>query len=588
MMKLKFGFLIVLLFTGFSMLGQVKFDAVVSKKSLGVNERLRVDFEMNQDGDDFKPPTFQGFTVVGGPNQSVSRQWVNGKSSFSKVFSYFLQPNTRGNLTIGQAEITIDGETYKTLPVTVNVTAAVNRPTDENNEDFTVSNTVHVVAEVSKNSPYLNEAFTVTYKLYVSRRTGVNGWNVIDEPKYADFWSQSIDEKQFKVYDGTYQGEPYRYVILRRTLLYPQKTGELNIEPITLNINVEVPTNRRDLFGMPVTQPKQITVAADNKKINVKQLPQDGRPADFTGAVGDLDFNVEASKTTLDAGEALDLQISANGNGNLKLFKLPKPNLPNSLEVYDPEHSEDVRTNYTGMSGNIQDRYTVVPQSKGKYPIPPISFSYFNPRTEKYETISSKEILIDVKNGPAITSSPNENGVVKSTVDAGDQFKYIIASTELQPMEQASFFGSRAFWGMVVAPLFIIPLFIFVGKKRKAYQADVMGNRLRKADKLARKFLSDAKKNLGNQKAFYLALERSLHNYLKAKLNIQTSDMSKDRISKLLAERGAGEQAINDFLGLLESCEYARYTPASTVTMQEDYNRASQTISELDKQLLRR
>ena len=115
-----------------------------------------------------------------------------------------------------------------------------------------------------------------------------------------------------------------------------------------------------------------------------------------------------------------------------------------------------------------------------------------------------------------------------------------------------------------------------------------MGNRLRKADKLARKFLSDAKKNLGNQKAFYLALERSLHNYLKAKLNIQTSDMSKDRISKLLAERGAGEQAINDFLGLLESCEYARYTPASTVTMQEDYNRASQTISELDKQLLRR
>lgn len=583
MMKLKFGFLMVLLFTGLNVLGQVKFDAVVSKKTLGVNERLRVDFEMNQDGDDFRPPSFQGFTVVGGPNQSVSRQWVNGKSSFSKVFSYFLQPNTRGKLTIAQAEITIDGEVYKTLPVTVDVTAAVNNPTDENNEDFTVSDAVHVVAEVSKANPYLNEAFTVTYKLFVSRSTGVNGWNVIDEPKYADFWSQSIDEKQFKVYDGSYKGEPYRYVILRRTLLYPQKTGELNIEPITLNINVDVPTTRRDIFGMAVTRPKQITVAANNQKINVKELPQEGKPADFTGAVGDLDFNVEASKTTLDAGEALDLEISANGNGNLKLFKLPKPNLPKSLEVYEPEHGEDVRTNYTGMSGNIQDRYTVVPQSKGKYPIPPISFSYFNPKTEKYETISSEEILIDVENGPMNAVASNDGN--KSPVTSGDQFKYIATSTDLEPVSQETFFGSKTFWGMVAAPLFVIPLFIFVGRRRKAYQADVVGNRLRRADKLARKFLSEAKKNLGDQKAFYLALERSLHNYLKAKLNIQTSDMSKERISKLLAERGGEEASIEAFVKLLESCEFARYTPASTVTMQEDYNKASQTISDLDKQL---
>ncbi|WP_348661136.1 BatD family protein, partial [Croceibacter atlanticus] len=383
-MKMKPVFLLVLILTGFTTWAQVTFDATVSKKKLGVNERLRVDFEMNKDGDNFQPPSFQGFNIVGGPNQSVSRQWVNGKSSFSKVFSYYLAPKTTGQMTIGQAEITIDGDTYKTMPVTVEVTTAVDKPKDGNNAEYVASENVHLVAEVSKTNPYLNEAITVVYKLYVSRETAVSGWNEIDAPKFADFWSQSIDEKQFKVYDGEYNGEPYRYVILRRTVLYPQKTGELTIEPLALNINVDVPTERRDIFGQRISRPAQITVAANNRKINVKPLPENGKPADFSGAVGSFDFSVSADKTKLDASEALDLEIKANGNGNLKLFKLPKPNLPNSLEVYEPQHNENVRTNLNGMGGSIADNYTVVPQTKGKYPIPSISFSYFNPKTERY------------------------------------------------------------------------------------------------------------------------------------------------------------------------------------------------------------
>ncbi|MEC8682234.1 MAG: BatD family protein, partial [Bacteroidota bacterium] len=249
-MKMKLKFLLIVLFAGFSAWSQVEFDAVVSKQRLGVNERLRVDFEMNQDGDNFRPPSFQGFTVVGGPNQSISKQWINGKASFSKTFSYFLQPNATGTLKIGQAEIEIDGTVYKTIPIEITVTGAVEKPKDPNDPVAAAEDNVHLVAEVSKNDPYLNEAFTVVYKLYVSRETAVNGWNELDAPKFADFWSQSIDEKQFKVYDGSYDGKPYRYVILRRTLLYPQKTGELTIEPLALNINVEAPTNRRDIFGM--------------------------------------------------------------------------------------------------------------------------------------------------------------------------------------------------------------------------------------------------------------------------------------------------------------------------------------------------
>ena len=580
-MKMQLKLLLILIFSGFTAWSQVEFDARVSKETLGVNERLRVDFEMNQDGDNFRPPSFQGFTVVGGPNQSISKQWVNGRASFSKTFSYFLQPNATGKLKIGQAEIDIDGTTYKTLPVEITVTGAVDVPKDPNDPAVAAAENVHLVAEVSKSDPYLNEAFTVVYKLYVSRETSVTGWNEVEAPKFSDFWNQSIDEKQFKIYDGSYNGKPYRYVILRRTLLYPQKTGELTIEPLALNINVEAPTNRRDIFGMRILRPAQIKVSAPTRKVKVKPLPEAGKPESFTGAVGTFDFDVTASKTKLDAQEALDLTISAKGNGNLKLFNLPKPKLPSSLEVYEPENEQDIRVSVNGMSGKNAQRYTIVPQQKGNYPIPPINFSYFDPATEQYKTLSSDEIIIDVENGPA-TLAQNNN---KVPVEAQKQFSYIKSEANLISKNQESFFGSTIFWSMLGTPVLLIPLVIFFGRKRREYQNDIKGNRLRKADKLARKYLGDAKKNLGDQTAFYLALEKCLHNYLKARLNIQTSEMSKERISQLLQERGVTVETTASFLKLLESCEFARYTPASSVAMQHDYDQASQVISDIDKQL---
>lgn len=582
-MKMKLKFLLIVLFAGFSAWSQVEFDAVVSKEKLGVNERLRVDFEMNQDGDNFRPPSFQGFTVVGGPNQSISKQWINGKASFSKTFSYFLQPNATGTLKIGQAEIEIDGTVYKTIPIEITVTGAVEKPKDPNDPVAAAEDNVHLVAEVSKNDPYLNEAFTVVYKLYVSRETAVNGWNELDAPKFADFWSQSIDEKQFKVYDGSYDGKPYRYVILRRTLLYPQKTGELTIEPLALNINVEAPTNRRDIFGMRITRPAKITVTAPTRKVNVKALPEDGKPENFSGAVGSFDFDVAASKTKLDAQEALDLTLTAKGNGNLKLFTLPKPKLPSALEVYEPENEQDVRVSLNGMAGSNSARYTIVPQQKGSYPIPPIRFSYFDPATEQYKTLSSDEIVIDVENGPATLATSDKAD--KIPVEETKQFAYIKSDAKLKSMNQDRFFGSTAFWSLLVTPVVLIPLAILFGRKRRAYQNDVKGNRLRKADKLARKYLGDAKKSLGDQTAFYLALEKCLHNYLKARLNIQTSEMSKERISQLLQDRGVTVETTAAFLKLLESCEFARYTPSSSDAMQHDYEQASRVISEIDKQL---
>lgn len=588
-MKLKLIFLTLLLTTMQFALAQVKFEAKVSKKKLGVNERLRVDFEMNKDGDNFTPPSFSGFTVVGGPNQSISNSWINGKRSYAKTFSYFLEPTRRGKFTIRQAVIEIDGQTYKTLPVDVEVTGAVDKPKDGDDTDLLASENLHLVAEVSKSDPYLNEAITVVYKLYVSPRISVSNWRELDSPKYSDFWSQAIDMKQLKIENGEYEGEPYRYVILRKTVLYPQKTGKLDIEPLTLSVSVDVPTKRRDIFGGRLYSTVNKTVAAGNRVINVKSLPLEGKPEDFSGAVGKFEFKVTTNKIELDATESLDAKVLVSGNGNLKLFDLPKLNVPSGLEQYEPQHNERVRTNLTGMGGNISDTYTLVPQYKGKYPIPPISFSYFDLKTETYKTISSEEIIINVNNGPdgsnIVSTSKTEGTNKKAVTQVGNQFRFLKLNANLQLIQKQHFFKSTGYWLSLTAPLLAIPLFLFFGKKRQDRLSDVSGNRVRKADKLARKYLSEAKKNLGSQKEFYIAMERALHNYLKAKLHIQTSDMSKERIKRLLKEQDVDNTVSIEFIALLESCEFARYTPSSTSAMQQDYDKASRIIATIDKQL---
>lgn len=586
-MKQQLVLLMILLVSSLA-LGQVQFEAKVSKDKLGVNERLRVDFVMNEDGDNFNPPEFSNFTIVGGPNQAVSNSWINGKRSYSKTYSYFLAPKGRGKFKIGQAEITIDGNIYKTTPVQVEVTAAVDQPTDGENSEYVASENIHLVAEISNTNPFLNEAITVVYKLYVSPRINVSDWRQLDNPKFSDFWSQNIDIRRLEVENGTYKGEPYRFVVLRKTVLYPQKTGKLNIEPLTLNISVEVPGNRRDIFGNRFYETVDKVVAAGNRTIDVKPLPQEGRPADFTGAVGkNLRLKVTTDKQELRATESLEARVEVSGQGNLKLFDLPPLTVPASMEKYEPQYVEDVTTTINGMQGSIANSYTLVPQQKGKYPIPPVSFSYFDLDSRSYKTLTSNEILLDVDAAPAGSqiASRNTGAVTQQAPEVSKQFRYIKLNTTLRSIGEAPFMGSAVFWSLFLSPLLLIPLAILFGKRRKAIAGDVRGNRIRKADRLARKYLSEAKKNLGDQTKFYDSLERALHNYLKAKLHIQTSEMSKERIMELLNSKGANAGTVADFQELLKSCEFARYTPASNVAMQQDYDKAVRVISELDKQV---
>lgn len=569
---------------------QVQFEAKVSKTSLGLNERLRIDFVMNYDGDNFTPPDFEGFRVVNGPMQQVSQSWVNGKSSFNKSYSYFLLPTRKGTITISQSTIEINGQEYKTSPVKINVTAAIDIPKNpQDAPQISADDAIHLVAEVSKVNPYINEPITVVYKLYFSYNIGITNWRELDKPKYNDFWSQNIDIKQLQVEDGTYNGEKARVVTLRKTVLYPQKSGKLDIEPLSMDVDLELPTNRRNMFGQYLTTQASKRVSAGAKVINVKSLPEDGKPLDFTGAVGNFKFEAKPSKTTLKHGESLELKVVVSGRGNLKLFDLPKPVVPTALEMYDAVHKENVATPLTGMSGSIADNYTIIPQFKGEYPIKPMRFSYFDLNSKTYKTLVSPEIMIKVLDGPESTeaiAAKNTNNPNKKAVSVASKFEFIKLKTILKPMKQPDFFGSSLFYSLMLFPFLCIPVLMIFRSKKEARDGDVLGNRIRRSNKLAKKYLSEAKKQFQNKELFYIAMEKALHNFLKAKLNIETSEMSKDTIRTILLERKASEHTVSEFIRLVENCEFARYAPSASGAIQSDFDKAVGLISELEKQIV--
>ena len=580
---------ILFILMGIGVQAQVSFVVKASKKTLGINERLRIDFEMNEDGDNFVPPSFKGFNVVGGPNQSISNSWINGKRSYSKTYSYFLAPKSQGTFIINQATIEIDDQIYKTTPLKIIITEAVSKPKDGNSADYVASENVHLIAEVSKSNPFLNEAITIVYKLYVSNDVSITrSWQELDTPKFQDFWSQYIEKKgEQQIYETTYEGKPYRYVILKKAVLYPQKTGELTIEPLTLDVPIDVQGNTRDIFGRRRMTRVNRTISAGKRIINVKPLPTEGRPDDFSGAVGNFNFSVSVNKTMLDANEALELKIRTKGIGNLKLFNLPSLTLPSSLEVYEPVRDNKVAINIKGMNGFISDTYTIIPQYKGSYPIRPISFSYFDVTSAKYKTIISDEIVVKVQNGPVpnqlteVNKSLSTENVLSLT---NNQFKYIKTSTKFISVNDLVFFKTFKFWCLLSIPFVFIPIIILIGNTRRKRLNDIEGRRYRIATRLAKKYLSEAKNNIGKQELFYDSLERALHNYLKAKLAIVTSEFSKEKIIELLTDRKVEKNVVSDFEGLLKSCEFARYTPTSDVAIQKDYNKAVKVISSIDKQ----
>ncbi len=564
-------------------IAQINFTTSVSKNKLGVNQRFRIEFTIDKQGaDDFTPPSFSHFRVVGGPSSSVSQSWINGKSSYTQSYIYVLQPKEVGVFTIQPATIVYKGKKVKSNPVKMTVTKEVAVPKDPNNPQYVAQQGIHLVTQINNSSPYIGEAIYVEYKLYVAPNISIFDYSIIESPQYVGFWGKDIEINSLRGKQEMYKGQKCTAITFKKAVLVPQKGGKLIIPKMKIDFSVGIPTGRGDFFGNMITRNTVYSAKSPIREIRVKSLPTQGKPEDFSGAVGDFNFTVKATNDVKKANDASQIKVEISGKGNLKLIEIPKLVAPKELEIYTPEHKENLQTSIRGSKGSISDVYTVVPQYKGKYKIPAVSFSYFNPKERKYKTITSKEIILDVQEGKEMPTVADTEVSEKKVAVSDTDFKYIGLHTDFSSQKD-SFFNSWAYYLWLLLPLLVIPIVILVYRKKRADALDVAGNKRRKADKLAKKYLSEAKKKLGQKEAFYIALEKALHNYLKAKLQVETADISKEKIQALLEERQVKSTTIKAFLEVLQDCEFARYTPISDVEMAKEYEKAKTIISEMDR-----
>jgi len=587
-MKVKYLSILILLITAQNVIAQVTFKTAVSKTELGLNERLRIEFSIDkQGGDDFTPPDFKNFKVLAGPSQSSSFSSINGKTSYKLTYTYVIQPTAKGTFTIPSATVSYDGSLIKSNTVRITVSDAVEIPKDPNDPRYVAQQNIHLVAEVSNMTPYVGESIAVVYKLYVDiKKVNVQNTREASSPSFNGFWNQNIEVKKWVAKNGSYGGKPHRFVIVRKTVLIPHKSGKLEIEPLEMEITAGIPIGRRDFFGNMLMSDVNFTLTSGKKIIRVKELPEEDKPFNFNGAVGDFKFSVTPSKTSLKANESAQIKVELKGQGNLKLVKLPGISTPNGLEEYEPEHKENIRTTLGGLKGSIYDQYAVVPQARGKFKIPGVSFSYFNPKEEKYYSVETDPIVLNALSGVELPEDGN-TGINKQAVVSNEgDIRYIhLKSSFVSTFKDEDFFDSNIFYLLMILPLLSIPLGIYIGKKKHQRDSDIIGNKRRKADRLAKKYLSQARKELGKKEAFYIALEKALHNYLKAKLHVETSEISREKIAEILNKRKVDENTIQEFGTVLENCDYARYTPFTDVMMKNEYENAKKVIAQIDKQL---
>ena len=570
--------ILFLAFSSFVLSAQVNFEATVSKSKLALNERLRIDFVMNQNGDNFSPPEFENFQIIGGPNQSIKTSYVNGERKFSKTYSYFLKPLKKGKLSINQASIEIDGEIYKSLQIEVLITDSVKQPSDSTTQYYN-DDDIELRALISKGSPYLNEPITVVYKLYYKAPINISDARETETPKFKDFWSQTIKIPQLKVTREIYKGQNYNVVEWRKVVLYPQKIGELEISPLSLNLVLDVPTDKRDFFGNVIYDQTSQIISTGMRRIIVKDLPQIGKPASFSGAVGNFEFDIILNKNSLRATESFQAELKVKGNGNLKLFDLPDILVPNSMELFEPEREELISTNLSGMSGSVSKFFTVIPRFQGNFPIEEVEFSYFDPDTEKYKVLKSPRLTIDVYDGPVISNTNNNNSNI---ITSNDSFRFIKLNGNLREVKNDVFFQSQFFYALATTPFILLLSFLlFTAYKRNKKESS--SQLIRIEERKIHKMIDSAKESIGDKILFYDKIEKAIIKSLIVKFSIRMEALNKEKIQQIGQEKGLTKDDVLLIIKLIENCEKAKYSRSSDSIMNKDLESAKKVISSILK-----
>tara|TARA_Y100000385_G_scaffold24035_1_gene23194 strand:- start:6961 stop:8727 length:1767 start_codon:yes stop_codon:yes gene_type:complete len=562
----------------------------VSKNPVAVGEEFRIDFTLNGEGESFNPPNLNGLRKISGPNQSSSSsmQIINGKISRSKTttYSYYVTALKEGELTIKEASITSNGKIVRSKAGVMNVTKA--NPKAKTNS-YNIAENVFVKTSVNKNNIYQGEQIVVSYKLY--SKINLTDINISSIPELNGFWKEEVETKstaKLEVIDGV----RHNVWEISRFILTPQKSGKLNVDPMNINVTVQIKKqrNRRDPFGDPFGmfgsyQNIEEEIQSKNIKINVKDLPE-GAPENFNGAVGQFELKSSVDKKTADANEAINYKLTLSGNGNIHLIDNIPVNFPANFESYDPQKKDKTFNTKNGIAGKIEFEHLLIPRYKGEYSIDGVSFSYFNPRSKTYKTITTESLVINVLKG-----ENNENAYVTSEELKNSNSKGFISikeTTELSSIDKSSF-NQWLFIALMLIPLLVVIIYlIFLFIEERKNRNPIL-RKYRKSLAFAQKRLKKAQIHLENdeKELFFEEIEKSLWSYFSNKFNVDIADLSKETINAFFDKNGVTETVKNNFMAIIEKCEFCRFAPSALETedMKVVYEKATAVIIEVEQDL---
>lgn len=577
---------------------QVTFKAT-TPASVVEGEQFRLSYVLNQEGRDLRLPDLPDFDILFGPSTSTSfsQRTINGKttSERSVTYTYILVAKTTGTFTIGPASISVDGANYQSNSLKVEVlppdekSSQSSRGGGSSSGSATVSdNDAFIRAIVSKNNPYEQEGFTVTFRLYTT--LNIVNFGRIQFPEFEGFMVEEIDvpvNQQLQM--ERYNGRNYYTADLRKTLLFPQKSGQITIPSGRLEMVFSVPSGRSvtTFFGsQELMVDVNKTLVTNPVVINVKPLPAN-RPASFANAVGTFTMKPNINTTQLRANEAISLRLEISGTGNMKLISNPVVEFPSNFEVYDPTVTNALNVTSNGLTGIRTIEYMAIPRYEGNYTIPPVEFSYFDINTNSYKTLTTEEYSLQIAKGDpgSITSS---NFVNQQDVRVEQDIRFL-KTGEPNYLSISNFFvGSLNYWLWYIIPFVLLVVLFIINRKQARENANVALMRNRKANKIAIKRLKLAEKYLKEQKKenFYDEVLRAIWGYFSDKLSIPVANLSKNNIENELSKNGISGELISRFMQILDTCEFARYAPAeSDAEMESVYNNTFNAIGEMENRL---
>jgi hypothetical protein len=585
--------LLALLLVSFSFGQDVTFTAATSHNTVKTGDRFQIQFTANSKLANFKAPKLSNFRVLSGPNQSTNMSWVNGKTNSTISYSYILMAVKEGEFTIGPAVASANGTAVKTEPFKIKVGKGVQvqqngQKNSQTKSGGSASDELFIRSTVSRQKVYQGEQIIATYKLYT--RVGLAGNELVKNADLNGFWSQEIDFGESVWTKEVIGGYRYSVAKIREIVLFPQRSGNLEIDPLEMKFIVQkrVQGGGQSVFDQFFGRVENVEYSLKSKPIKITVLPHPSNaPVDFTNAVGNLDMKVDVSANEIKANEAINIKIKVSGKGNLPLIDIPAISFPSDFETYDPKINDNIKTSTAGVSGSKEFDYLVIPRHAGKFKLDPIVFSYFNPSTKKYETISSGPIEINVLKSDG---SASDNVIYSSSKEdiqvLGEDIRYIHTNDIKFTNSNSKFYGSWKFnLLMFLAPLLFVLTYIFRNKIRVA-NSDIVGMKKKKASKIAGKLLSSAKLSLSsnNKSAFYEDISKALFGYIGNKLNIPVAELNQSNIKEKLVQLNVSEQTSKELMDTIELCDMARFAPVS-ISEQEVYTKAETIINQIEQEV---